>query len=154
MESDEVDEVENRSPAEALASTKAARETLARRVAIPWTWHAFLAVGMGVYAVLIFEPLCWWAYFLLAPWPFALVFMKRARWRRVGVEAGGPTGRTSDPMRWWLAGVPAAVFFAGSMLDTRWEHARFVSALLATVLLFLNLRWLNWRLASRIRNAP
>src|SRR5664279_2405328 len=99
MESGEVDEAEELSPADALASTKAAREAVARRVAVPWAWHAFPAVGMGVWTVLIFEPLYWWAYFLLAPWPLALIFMNRERWRRVGVEAGGPTGRTSDPLR-------------------------------------------------------
>ncbi len=147
---DEVDEAEELSPAEALASTKAARETLARRVAIPWIWHAFLAVGMCGWPVLIFEPR---AYPFIGAWPGTLIAIMAARSRRVGVEAAGATSRTSDPLRWWLAGAVVAVLFAGFTLDTRWEHARFVSGLLATVLLFVGLRWLNWRLVSRIRNA-
>jgi len=153
MESDDVDEAEELSPAEALASTRAARERIARRVAIPWTWHVFLSLGMGVYVVLIGEPLYWWAYFFIGAWPLVLVSMMSVRSRRVGVEAAGATTRTSDPLQWWLAGAVVAVLFAGFTLDARWEHARFVSGLLATVLPFVGLRWLNWRLVSRIRSA-
>jgi hypothetical protein len=144
---------EDLNPAEALATAAAAREALVRRVAVPWTWHAFLALGMGVYLVILAEPHYWWAYVVLAPWPLALVFMKRLRARAVGVEAEGATSRTSDPLRWWLVGAALAVLFAGLVLETRWEHARLVSAVLATVLLFVGLQWLNHRLIARIRNA-
>jgi len=153
MESDELAEDEGLSPAAALANTKAARAALARRVDIPWAWHAFLSLGMGVYVVLIGEPLYWWAYFFIGVWPATLFAIRGVRSRRVGVEAAGATTRTSDPLQWWLAGAVVAVLFAGFTLDTRWEHARFVSGLLATVLIFVGLRWLNWRLVSRIRRA-
>ena len=146
-------EREELSPTEALASTKAAREALARRADIPWFWHAFLAAGTGVYLVLVAEPLSWWALVALVPWPIALVVMKRSRERRVGVEAGRATGRTADPLRWWIAGLGVAVLFAGMMLDARWQQARLLSGLVATALLLVGLRWINRRLVSRILDA-
>ena len=150
---DEVDEAEELSPGEALASTKAARETLARRVSVPWTWDAFMSAGLGAYLCLLAEPRPWWTYFLIAPWPFALILMKRARQRRVGVAADGATSRTRDSVRWWTLGVVLAVLVAGWTFDWRWEHARLGTAVLAAAIVFAGFRWLNHRLVARIRNA-
>jgi len=152
-ESDDLVGHEELSPAEALASTQVAREVLARRVGVPWTWHAFIAAGLAAYIVLVAVPLPWWAFWVLAPWLPVFVVFYWDRTLRVGVKAGRAAARRSDPLRWWVGVALVAVPFAGMMLDVRWQQARLLSGLFDSLLLFVGLRWLNRRAIARIRNA-
>ncbi len=152
MESEERAEREDLSPADALASTRAARETLARRVAIPWAWDAFMAMGLGLVLWLAADfPTT--APFVLFPFPVAAMWMKRARQRRVGVVSDGSTSRTLDPLHWWVPLVAIAAGFTGLALRARWEHAMLTAAVFAAAVLFVGLRWINRRAIARIRNA-
>ena len=153
MESDEIDEVEELDPAEALARAKAARERVARRVAVPWTWDAYMATSLGVVLWLLVDfpkmaPL------IVFPWIIAKMWMTRTRQRRIGVVADGMTNRTSDPLRWWMGGVGIAVIIGGVALASRWEPAMLVVAVVVATVFYVGSRWLNHRLISRIRNAP
>lgn len=92
MESDGVDEVEVLTPAEALASTKAARERLVRRVAVPWTWHAVMAVGIFAFEYLIVRhPGLGTAGGLV--FILAAIVVTRAHERRIGVMSDIARGR-------------------------------------------------------------
>jgi hypothetical protein len=149
---DEVDEAEELSPAEALASTKAARETLARRVGVPWTWDAFMATSVG---------LVMWLYadfpttvpFVVVPCTLAGLWIKRARQRRVGVVSDGRTSRTLDPLHWWVPLVAMAVGVTGIWNHDTWAPALPVAAVLAPAIIYVGFRWINRRAITRIRNA-
>lgn len=152
MESDEVAEVEDLSPAEALASAKAARETLARRVAVPWTWDAFIATNLGVMLWLLAAFPTTAPLFIL-PWVMVEMWMERARQRRVGVVSDGSTSRTSDPLRWWVPSAALVVGLTGIAIHDTWAPAPPVAAVLASAIIYVGFRWINRRAIARIRNA-
>lgn len=152
MESDEVAEVEDLTPAEALASAKAAREHLARRVAVPWAWDAFMATGLGVVLWLSADfPAM--ASLVVFPWIIAEMWMKRARQRRVGVVSDGSTSRTWDPLRWWVPAVVLVVVLTGLATRDTWAPALRVAAVFAAAIVYVGFRWINHRAIARIRNA-
>ncbi|NYI42575.1 hypothetical protein [Demequina lutea] len=152
-ESDDLAEREDLSPAEALASTKVARETLARRVSVPWTWDAFMATSIGV--VLWLSPdFPTTAPFVVVPCAFAVLWMKRARQWRIGVVSDGRTSRTHDPLHWWVPLVALAVGETGLWNYDTWAPAAPVAAVLATAIVYVGFRWINRRAIARIRNAP
>jgi hypothetical protein len=149
---DEVDEAEELSPAEALASTKVAREALARRVAVPWTWDAFMATSIGV--VLWLSPdFPTIAPFVVVPCAFVMLWIKRARQWHIGVVSDGRTSRTLDPLHWWVPLVALAVGVTGIWNYDIWAPAAPVAAVLAAAIVYLGFRWINRRAMARIRNA-
>ena len=150
---DEVYEAEELSPAEALASTKVARETLARRVSVPWTWDAFMATSIGV--VLWLSPdFPTTAPFVVVPCTFAVLWMKRARQWRIGVVSDGRTSRTRDPLHWWVPLVAMAVGVTGIWNYDTWAPAAPVAVVLGAAVIYLGFRWINRRAIDRIRSAP
>jgi membrane protein implicated in regulation of membrane protease activity len=151
-ESDEVDDGEFLSPAEALASTKVARETLARRVSVPWTWDAFIAVTAGVILILVVHFPIEAGYIALVS-GLAGLWAKRARQRRIGVVSDGRTSRTLDPLQWWVPLVAIAVGGTGIWNYDTWTPALPIAAVLAAAIVYLGFRWINRRAITRIRNA-
>jgi membrane protein implicated in regulation of membrane protease activity len=152
MESEDRAKRDDLSPAEALASTRVARETLARRVSVPWTWDAFMATSLGVVLWLLADyPTT--APFVVVPCGFAVMWIKRARQRRVGVVSDGRTSRTLDPLHWWVPVVAMAVGVIGIWNYETWPPALPVSAVLAATVIYLGFRWINRRAIARIRNA-
>jgi len=153
MESEERAEREDLSPADALASTRIAREALARRVAVSWTSDAFRATSVGV-ALWFLADFPTTAPFVVVPCTFAGLWMKRARQRRIGVVSDGRTSRTLDPLQWWVPLVAMAVGVTGIWNHHTWAPALPVAAVLAAAIVYVGLRWINRRAITRIRNAP
>jgi hypothetical protein len=151
MESEERAEREDLSPAEALASTRVARETLARRVSVPWTWDAFMAVISGVILILVGQFQIEAGYIGLAA-GLAGLWAKRARQWRAGVISDGRTSRTLDPLHWWVPLVAVAVGGVGIWNQDTWAPALPVVAVFEAAFFFVGLRWINRRAIARIRN--
>jgi hypothetical protein len=156
MESEERAEREDLSPAEALASTSAARDILVRRVGVPWEWDAFSAAGTGLFMWLVMEPPYPWFILALAPWPIANVLIRQARQNRLGVAFDGLKRRTAGRQQWWILGVVLAVWGTAGVLDLVWGQTRVipVAAGICAVLLFAFLRRFNRNLVAAIRDAP
>jgi len=153
---DEVDEAEELSPAEALASTKVAQEALVRRVAVPWAWDAFSAAGTGIFMWLLMEPPYPWFMLALAPWPIANVLIRQARQNRLGVAFDGLKRRTAGRQQWWFLGVILAVWGTAGVLDLVWGHTRVipVAAGICAALLFAFLGSFNRSVIAAIMDAP
>lgn len=156
MESDESSEVDELSPAEALASTEAAREALVRRVDVPWAWDAFTAVGTGLFMWLMVEPPYPWLFLVLAPWPIASVWMRQARQNRVGVALDGVKRRTIGHRLWRFIGIVLAVLIPAAVLDVGWGVTRFtpVAVGVSAVMLYVFFRGVNRSVIAAIRDAP
>lgn len=149
-------ELEDLSPAEALASTNAAREALARRVNVPWAWDAFSAAGTGLFVLLVTDPPYPWLILVVAPWPIASVWMRQARQNRLGVALDGVKRRTIGHRLWWFIGIVLAVLIPPAVLDVGWGITRFtpVAAGVCAVMLYVFFRGVNRRVIAAIRNAP
>ncbi len=156
MESEEQAEREDLSPADALASTSAAREALVRRVAVPWAWDAFSAAGTGLFVLLVTDPPYPWLILLVAPWPIASVWIRQARQNRLGVELDGVKRRTIGRRLWWFIGIVLAVLIPAAVLDVGWGITRFtpVAAGFCAVMLYVFFRGVNRRVIAGIRDAP
>ncbi|NYI42576.1 hypothetical protein [Demequina lutea] len=151
MESDVDGESEELTPAESLASAKAARERLARRVKVPWVWDAFQAVGAGaVVGLVMWSPSLG---FLGAAFYFTFRWLSSARQRRVGVVSEGTTRRTFDPLQLWMILAVLATFATGFAVRTRWAATPLVAAVFIAAVVFLGSRWINRRAIARIRSA-
>jgi hypothetical protein len=150
-ESDERAEREDLSPAEALASTKVARETLARRVKVPWAWDASMAVGGGAFVGLVIR----WPQLGSLGAAFYLTFwwLSSVRQRRVGVVSEGKTRRTFDPLQVWMILAVVATLATGFAVRTRWAATPIVAAVVFAAVMFLGSLWINRRAVARIRNA-
>ena len=155
MESEEVGGLKELSPAEALASARAGRDALARRVAVPWWWDAFSAASTGLFMWAVMNPPRPWLPLLLAPWPIASVWMRQARQNRSGVALDGLKRRVSSRMRWWFIGALLGVWVPAGVLDVGWGITRFVpmAAGICAAILFASFRWVNRLVVEAIRNA-
>jgi hypothetical protein len=155
MESEERAEREDLSPAEALASTKVAREALARRVAVPWPVDALLAVGNGLFLWMVMEPPFPWMLFVIALWPLGSLWVRRAVQRRAGVESEGLKRRVSGRMGCWFLAGTLAVWISAIVLDVGWGITRLVpvAAGVCAVMLYVFFRGINRRAIDAIRDA-
>jgi len=139
-------------PAEALASTKAAREALVRRVNLPWMWHAVMAVGIfAVECFIVRNPVLGAVggpAFIVAA-----VLVTRARERRIGVMSDITRGRDLDAQGWWMTGAAWAFLVLGLLLRERWELGALVAVAASAVTMFAIARRSNSRLIARIRDA-
>ena len=151
MESDENEEL---SAADALARASSGRESIARRVAVPWAWDASMAASIGLFMGLIAYVSNPWTAIVIAFWVIAFARLTQLRERRTGVVADGSTRRTFDMLHVWGGLAALAVFAAGLVVGARWwEPAPVIAAVLATAIVFGALRWVNRRAIARIRSA-
>ncbi|WP_291378466.1 hypothetical protein [Demequina sp.] len=148
MENDETSEL---SPADALASTRAGREAIARRIRVPWQWDAGEAVSIGIFMALIAYTSPPWTTMVISGWAIVFLGMVEARRRRTGIVAGGNTRRTFDPLHLVVLVVTLGVFTLGMIAGARWwDGIPVVTAVIAAGVILGGYRWINRRAVARV----
>ncbi len=149
MESNENEEL---SAADALASTAAGREAVARRMTVSWVWDACASASLGIYMALVSYVSGAWTAVVVALWVVAFTAINRERERRSGVVAAGRTRRTFDPVQVMVFVVALLLFVLGIAVGNHWAGAPVVTAILATVVMFVGARRIRRRALARIQN--
>lgn len=148
MENDESPEL---SPTDALASTHAGREAIARRMSLPWQWDAGEALSIGIFMALIAYARPPWTTIVISGWVIVFVFMVEARRRRTGIVTEGKKRHTFDPRQLLVFVATMTLFVAGLVAGARWwEGTPIVTAAAATGVIFGGYRWINRRAVARL----
>lgn len=149
MENDEKPEL---TPADALASTRAGREAIARRISLPWQWDAAEAASLGLFMAAVAYARPPWTTIAIAGWFIAFLCLAEARRRRTGIASAGKTRHRFDPVHVVIFVVAMALFTLGMIAGARWWAGfPLVTAALAAGVILWGYRWINRRTIARLR---